>query len=182
MKIVLKNVRLAFGQGLFTPSSMEGSEPKFGSTFIFAKDHPAAKTMQDAIQQVATEKWGAKAPEILKSLKAGGKLCLRDGDIKANFDGFAGNLFVSSSNRARPTVLDRDKTPLTQQDGKPYSGCYVNVSLDLWSMDNKFGRRVNATLLAVQFASDGEAFSGGAAFSDDDFETIEGGDGDGLFD
>lgn len=183
MKVVLKKVRIAFSQGLWIPSAMEeGQEKKFSSTFLFAKDHPAVKQLSEAIQQVAAEKWNEKAKGVLTELKAGGKLCLRDGDVKASMEGFAGNMFVSASNRARPTVLDQSKHPLTQQDGKIYSGCYVNVSLDVWPQDhNKYGKRVNASLLAVQFDSDGDAFSGGAAFEDNDFDVIEGGE-DGLFD
>lgn len=181
MKVVIKDVRLAFANGLWTPSAQEeGQEKKFSCSLIFPKDHPAVKQLSEAIQQVAAEKWNEKAKGVLTELKAGGKLCLRDGDVKASMEGFAGNMFVSASNRARPTVLDQGKHPLTQQDGKIYSGCYVNVSLDVWPQDNKWGKRVNASLLAVQFVRDGEAFSGGAAFEDDDFEEIEGG-GDGLF-
>ena len=42
-------------------------------------------------------------------------------------------LFVSARNALRPLVVDVDKSPLTAQDGKPYSGCYVNASLELWA-------------------------------------------------
>lgn len=180
MKIVLKNVRVAFAQGLFTPSAVGDGEPTFGASFLLPKDHPQIKEISDVIQQVAKEKWNEKAGDLLKQLKATDKLCLHDGDTKASYEGFPGNFFVAANNRSRPTVVDRDKTPLTQQDGKPYSGSFVNVSLDVWAQDNKWGKRVNATLLAVQFAKDGESFSGGASFSDDDFEVVDGGD-DELF-
>lgn len=182
MKVVLRDVRLAFGQGVFEPSSIGDGEPSFGCSFLMPKDHPSVKEIGAAIQQVAKEKWQDKAPAMLSQLKATDKICLHDGDTKATYDGFAGNLFVSSSNRARPTVVDRNKTPLTQADGKPYSGCYVNAVVDVWPQDNKWGKRVNATLLGVQFVRDGEAFSGGATLADDDFDVVEGGEeADALF-
>jgi len=45
-----------------------------------------------------------------------------------------------------------------EENGKPYAGCYVNMSIRLWAQDNQFGKRVNAQLRAVQFVKDGEAF------------------------
>jgi hypothetical protein len=174
MKIVIKLARISFANGLFTPKAGEdGGEAKFSSAFIIPKDHPQVAEITAAMKEVAKEKWGAKADAIYTELKSANKLALHDGDTKASLDGYAGNLFLNGTNRSRPTVLDRDKTPLTQADGKPYSGSYVNVSLDLWAMDNKFGRRINAQLLAVQFAKDGDSFGGGAAFEDNDFEVVE---------
>lgn len=176
MKVVVNQVRISF-PNLFVPQKDDKGQDKYGAAFIIPKDHPDLKKVEECIKQVAAEKWADKAPGILTSLKASNKLCLHDGDAKAQYDGYAGNLYLSANNRARPVVLDRNKTPLTQQDGKPYSGCYVNVSLDVWAQDHAaHGKRINANVLAVQFAKDGEAFSGGAAFDDSDFETVEGDD------
>jgi hypothetical protein len=70
-------------------------------------------------------------------------------------------------------VIDRDKTPLTSADGRPYAGCFVNASVELWAQDNNFGKRINASLRGVQFFKDGDAFSGGGAASDDEFDSVE---------
>lgn len=175
-KIVIKNVRIAFANGLWKPyadPSNANAEPKFSCAFLLPKDHPQLPEIVKVMKAVAAEKWGAKAEATYTELKAANKVMLHDGDTKASYDGYAGNLFISANNRSRPVVLDQQKNPLTQADGKPYSGCYVNVSLDLWPQDNKYGKRINATLLAVQFSHDGEAFSGGESFEDGDFETIE---------
>jgi hypothetical protein len=70
--------------------------------------------------------------------------------------------------------LNKDKSPLTEADGVVYSGCYVNGIIDLWAQNNNYGKRINATLLGVQFAGDGEAFSsGGSSASADDFDDID---------
>ena len=173
MKVRLDNVRLAFAQ-LFEPRAFgeDGSDPAYGASFIFGKKHPAFKLVNDAIESVAKEKWEGKASEVLKSLRASDRICLHDGDGKPDYDGFPGNFFVATRNKARPLVIDRDKSPLTAGDGRPYSGCYVNATIDVWPQANKFGKRINATLSGVQFFKDGDAFTGAPPASLDDFEDL----------
>jgi hypothetical protein len=171
MKIALSNVRLAFPQ-LFEAKAFQGSEPAFAASFIMPPNHPAVKQIHAAIDEIGQNKWGGKWPAIKKELTAKDKLPIHDGDTKANYSGFEGNLFVSSRNKVRPLVLDRDKTPLTQSDGKPYAGAFVNASIELWCQDNEYGKRINATLRGVQFYKDGEAFAGGGSASDDEFEDL----------
>ena len=109
---------------------------------------------------------------ILKALRSADKTCLHSGDLKANYDGFEGMLYISARNSLRPLVIDVNKSPLTGEDGKPYAGCYVNASLELWAQDNNYGKRINATLMGVQFYKDGESFTGGGVASEDDFDDI----------
>jgi hypothetical protein len=172
MKISLKNVRLAF-PALFEAKAVNaGDKPAFGASLILAKNDPQVKAINDAIDAAAQAKWGAKAGAVLKELRGKDKVCLHDGDTKATYAGFEGNMFVSARNPARPTVVNRDKTPLTEQDGVVYAGAYVNVVLELWAQDNNYGKRVNATLMGVQFFKDGEAFTGGGVADADDFDDL----------
>jgi hypothetical protein len=179
MLVKLKNVRLAFPQ-LFEAKAFNGEgEPAYTAAFIFSKDDAAYKDVEAAIEAVAKEKWGAKAAQELKALKAADKTPLHDGDTKADYDGYAGNFFVSSRGKTRPLIIDRDKTPLTAADGKPYAGCFVNANIEIWPMANAFGKRICATLKGVQFYADGEAFSGSAPATPDDFESDDS-DGESL--
>ena len=66
--------------------------------------------------------------------------------------------------------------PLTAADGRPYAGCYVIANVELWAQDNNYGKRINASLRGVQFLRDGDAFSGGGAASEDEFDEVEGSD------
>ena len=180
MKITLKNVRLAF-PALFEAKTVAGEgDPAFSATFILAADSPSIAEVNAAIDAVAKEKWGAKADGILKSARASGKVCLRSGDDKAQYDGFEGNFYISARSKVRPLIADRDKTPLTEQDGVIYAGCYVYAVLELWAQDNNYGKRVNAQLKTVQFFRDGDAFSGGGRpGTEDDLEDLtEGADAD----
>lgn len=176
MKILLRNVRIAF-PSLFEAKTVNGEgEPAFSATFIIPTDHPAVADINKAIEAVAKEKWGAKAADTLKIIKAKGNTCLRDGADKANYDGFEGNFYMSSRSKQRPLVLDRDKSPLVDADGKPYAGCFVNATVELWAQDNNFGKRVNAQLKAVQFDHDGDAFGGGGVpATPDDFDDLTSG-------
>jgi hypothetical protein len=98
-----------------------------------------------------------------------------DGDLK-DFNGAAGHMIVSATRALKdgpPKIVGRDgKTIITESSGLIYSGVYVNMSIDVWAQDNKFGKGIRAGLVAVQFVKHGEAFGGAAAATSDDFEDI----------
>ena len=183
--VMLRNVRGSF-LNLFQPKpSDDGGAAKYNGAFILEADVPETEDnltkIDTAMKTAAKEKWGAKAADIFKSLKAGGKLALKDGDTKAEYAGFAGNMFFSASNAVKPTLVDNVLDPSTRKprrldesDGKVYSGAYFNVKVAFWAQDNKYGKRINAELQGVQFHADGERFGGGGAVaSEDDFEAEE---------
>lgn len=172
MEVKLENVRLSF-PALFEAKGFPGTDKKaYSSAFLMEKDSAMAKAISAAQKTVADEKWGGKAPAVLKSLPAD-KLVLKDGNSKTEYAGYENMVFINASNAIRPTVIDRDKTPLTASDGKPYGGCYVNAIVDVWAQDNQYGKRVNATLKGVQFFKDGDAFGASGIASADAFEDIE---------
>lgn len=173
MKILLKNARLAFPV-LFTPQTVNGEgEPAFSASFLIEKNHPQIAEINAAMLEAAKGKWGAKGQEFFDRAKAADKVALHNGDLKNEYEGFSGMLYISSRNKTRPTVFDKDRTPLVVSDGKPYAGCYVNASIEFWAQDNKYGKRINASLRGVQFVRDGDAFSGGGAASEDEFESLD---------
>lgn len=176
-RILLKDVRLAF-PNLFEPTTVNGEgKPRYSATFILPADHPQLEEIRQKIEAVAKDKWKDKAAAVLQSLYKTGKVALHDGEEKAQYDGFAGNLFVTASapEHAAPIVIDRDRSPLTQRSGRPYAGCYVNASLEFWAQDNAYGKRINCTLRGVQFYKDGDSFSAGRPASADEFDVVEDG-------
>jgi hypothetical protein len=181
MKILLKDVRLAFPNIWKASAPKGGGEVAFSASFLIPKDHKQLPEIKKAMLALAKEKWGAKGDSVYKALDAADKLALHDGDAKAEYEGFEGNLFVSSRSRVRPSVFDQQRQELTEADGKPYSGCYVNASIELWAQDNSYGKRVNAQLRGVQFLRDGDAFAGGGKAADaEDFDEIGTADEDDL--
>jgi hypothetical protein len=172
MKIKLNNVRLSFPQ-LFEAKTVNGEgKPAFSAAFTLNPKDPQIKAINAAIDAVAAEKWGAKAEAVLKTIRAADKACLHSGDLKANYDGFEGMMYVSARNSLRPLVLDSNRALLDADSGRPYAGCYVNVSLELWAQDNNYGKRVNATLAGVQFYRDGESFAGGGIAGIEEFDDL----------
>lgn len=166
----LKNIRLSFDH-LHQPQVQPDGKKSYGASFIFPASHPAKVEIDAAIKQVAKDKWGAKADAELKALTAAGRVCLRDGDSKV-YDGYPGNWFISASSKTRPQVIDKDTSPLDASSGRPYGGCYVVASIEVWAQDNAFGKRINATLRWVQFMRDGDAFGGGKPVSPDEFAPL----------
>jgi hypothetical protein len=153
------------------PQQGEG-KAKFSVVAIIPRDHPQLAEIKAAMSETAVAKWGAKAGETLKALQAGDRLCLHDGDAKSDKAGYAGNLFINASNELRPLVVGPSQEVLTAADGKPYSGSYGNIIVEFWAQDNKFGKRVNASLMGAQHVKDGDRLSGGGIAAADDFEAI----------
>jgi len=179
MKVKLVNVRTAF-LSIFEPKSVNGEgDPRYSGAFIVDPKSANVKTMDAAILAVATEKWKDKAPAILKKLTEEGKVAFkkspRTNEAGEPYAGFEGMYSVNAGNKSRPLVIDRDKTPLTAADGKPYSGCFVDANIEFWAQDNQYGKRINATLRGVQFRADGDAFGGGAPASSDEFDDLSDG-------
>ncbi|MCR5894486.1 MULTISPECIES: ssDNA-binding protein [Burkholderia] len=181
--VKLKNARLAFPD-LFTPTQVNGQGPfAFRAAFLMDEDAPVylkqndgswkQTTMAKAIEDVTVEKWKNKATAIVNSIKGNPQQCCwYDGNIKS-YDGYEGNFVLSASRpqeKGRPLVLDADTTPLTEQDGKPYAGCYVDATVELWPQDNKHGKGLRSTLRGVQFVKNGDAFSAGTPVDADEFE------------
>lgn len=174
MKIKLENVRLSF-PGLFKAEAFKpGDDPKFKATFLIPKDSVTAAAVEKAIKETAQFKWGAKADAALKGMRNNpNKFCYQDGDTKT-YDGYEGMMALSAKNGKRPLVIDRDRSPLTEADGKPYAGCYVNASVEFFAYENS-GNGISASVLGVQFVRDGDSFGGGSTASEDDFADIAAG-------
>ena len=182
LKLLLENVRVG-GHSFYKASAFDkDDDPKFSGSFIMDKDSDAAKKAKAGIMAMAVDKWGEAGKQTCKALFAGDKVCLHDGALKADKEGYGEErYYLNASNKARPTLLDRSRNATTEADSILYPGCYVNVIVELWAQDNKWGKRVNAELKGVQFVGDGDRLGGGAPATADDFpelddEGTEGGD------
>lgn len=161
-KIHLKNVRLSF-PSLFRRAQFNGEDGKYEATFLFDKKNKKLKATLDKAITKAIKSSGVKVPKD--------KRCLKDGD-DVEYDGYEGVWSIKASQSRRPTVIDRDRTPVTEDDNVLYAGCYVNAIIDLWIQNNSFGKRVNANLYGVQFVKDGDAFGMGPVDVTDDFDDL----------
>ena len=178
-RVKLENVRIAFPslwrKATFGGGTADEKSTKFEATFLINKsDTETLAKIKGAINQALIKKYGDKE-SFPPGITSSGRCCFRNGDDVA-YDGFAGHMSLKCANKVRPSVINRDKSALTEEDGVVYGGCYVNVSFDIWIQDNSYGKKVNANLYAVQFAGDGEPFGAGSIPEGiiDDFDEIEG--------
>lgn len=173
MKIKLQNVRLSF-PSLFHKAVFNGEETKYEATLLIPKDSPQVAEIKKAIDaKLKSDFEGKKLPTD--------KICFKDGD-EFDYDGYQGHYSFKAGNNKRPIVIDKDKSPLTEDDERIYAGCYVNAIVELWSQNNQWGKRINANLLGVQFAKDGEPFGdGGTSASADDFDVVGSDEDDDMF-
>ncbi len=163
--IKLKNVRLSF-PSLFRKASFQGVETKYEATFLL--DKTEHRETIDAISKAIAEMLKENKTKLSPD-----KICLKDGD-DVEYEGYAGTMTLKASNKNRPLVIGRDRSPLTEDDNVVYSGCYVDAVVNLWFQDNGFGKRINASLEGVQFRGDGTPFGDGSAkASVSDFDVIE---------
>lgn len=167
MNIKLSNVRLSFPALHRPKAGPDGGEPKFSATFLLDKKTDAAqiKQLQDAIDSLIASELKGKRPK---------GVCLHDGSEKPETDGYGDSvMYVSASSKTRVPLVDRNLTPLTEDDNKPYAGCYVNASIRLWAQDNQYGKRINAALRAVQFVKDGNSFGEGSVDVEREFAALD---------
>lgn len=169
----IADARLAFPNLFKAKAGPDGGEPSFSAALIIPPNHPIIPKLNAAFERLAKEKWGEKGPAIVKQLRAQDRLALHDGATKAGYAGYDGNLFINTRSKMRPTVVDRNKVPLSEEDGKVYAGCYVNALIELWAQDSQsYGKRINAQLRGVQFSRDGDAFSAGSVAGEDEFADL----------
>lgn len=173
--------RLSYAD-IFTPRAFEkGKEDsaKYKTLVLIPKNTEQGKKdfaeLQRASAAAKKEKWADKVPTLTPD-----KLFVKDGDTLGKEE-TVGMWVVAASDDAAPQVLDRDGvTELTEKDGKVYSGSYARVIINVWCQDNKYGKRVNANLRAVQFVAHGEAFGKGRVDARQAFGSLEDDDVAGL--
>lgn len=181
MQITLKNVRLAF-PAIAAPQAFGDGEPAYGAKLIIDPDSPAAKALEDAVQKEADAKWSSKASAVLKRLERDGKIAYVKDEYRSKktdepYAGFEGMHYVNTRNaKDQPTVFTKFGEKITSKseiERLAYSGAYVNASIDVWAMDNKWGQRLNCSLRGIMLTGEGENFGGGnGSATENDFADL----------
>lgn len=197
MKIKIRNARMSFND-LFTAKAQAGGQPKFSITAICGDDTTITYTngkgesvtkphsaLTNIVEHVAVEKWG-KAPAKMKNYaynKADGSTTRdeytnNDGDYWAGFD--SETFYVSAGKRedmaknGQMTVLDQHRQPIAANSGLLYSGCYINLIVDVYAYESdQGGNGVTASLEGVQLLKAGEPFGAKTIDAADEFDDEE---------
>ena len=130
------------------------------------KDAEQIKMIKTKISDMIKEHFKGKHP-------GADKLCLKDGAYKPNTDGYGdGMVFLSSSNLSKPRVVDQSRNDIDKGDPRIFGGVYVVGVVTLWAQDNEWGKRINASLEAVQYARTGKSFGSPPLNIDDAFDDL----------
>lgn len=172
MTVKIKNATISFVNDLFVP----GKYGEYAAHAIIAPDHPQIQEIKDAMKAAAIQKWGGEGAKIYATLELADRLALKDGN-KVTWDGYAGKMYIKGKRPGDgppPTVLDQGKRPLTQKDGKIYSGARVNFHVSFYGSSHPTGgKRVSCNLTGVQLVSDGVRLSGSGPSSLNEFDEVE---------
>lgn len=172
MDIKLKNVRLSFPTIWSAKEYKPGDgKPRFDATFLVVPGSENDKAIQAAIIAEAQAQYDKKAAANLTAWKNNNnKHAYTDGNLK-EYDGYEGMMALSCHAKTRPLIVDRDRSPLTEADGRPYAGCYVNATVSIYAQGGE-NPGIRASFSGIQFCGDGDAFGGGRPAAIDDFEDL----------
>ena len=176
VELTLKNLRLSFPT-LFEPKEFKPGDgkPRWSATFLVEPGSEADQKIEAAIIEAAKEEWPKDWQKRLAALKGQkNQYCYLDGNTKT-FDGYEGMMALASHRSGKtkagsntpPLIVDKDpKKQLTEKDGKPYAGCYVNAKVSIYAQSGE-NPGMRCSFSVIQFAKDGDAFSNSKPSADD---------------
>jgi len=145
--IIIKEARCSFPR-LYGAEVREGDTFGPGITLVLEQAKHSAVLAEIKAEIRATI---ANDTKLKKAPPTGDRLCLRKPD-RDELKYKDGNLILKANSQRPPIVLGPDgRTVMDEASNQIYSGCYVNVKVEIWGQANKWGKRVNAKLIAVQY-------------------------------
>ncbi|UAA38208.1 DUF2815 family protein [Paraneptunicella aestuarii] len=171
--IMIKNVRVSFPH-LFRRPINNGEEGRCGATLMLdpVGNKAAIELLENQIAELIQTRF--KGAEVSSD-----KICIRDGEQKSRPE-YKGYKVLSANCKEKPLVISTDGKGviLNEAESPIYAGCYVNAKIRLWTQSNHYGKRINAELVAIQFAQHGEPLDGtyvSVADAMDGFADLNGG-------
>lgn len=172
-KVNLKNVRVCFLKiwERDTPKQ-DGQKPAYRAVILLDKEDPQVDKVEAAARAVLTDKLKSEKNAdkwMDRHYAQDSKECaVRDGDERDEVtEEFEGMLYINAKSFKQPIIQTSLGEKQTEQgltvegdeiEGQEiYSGCYCNVSLDIWAWNNTNGKGLGAGLLGLRFREDGEA-------------------------
>ena len=168
---------------LHEPKGIQGdpnSKKRYSIVMLFPKDTDF-EPLKARIMEVAKEKWGDKAVDVLRKQSNSDKRIFKDqGEMAERFAGFEeGCIYLQAGNEKKPGLVGKKAGPdgtlieITDEDVF-YSGCYAIASLRPFAWEHPVGGKgVSLSLNNVQMIKEGERLGGGRTRPSDDFEAYE---------
>lgn len=177
--------------GICLDGGEEGNPDNFVTEIVYTNAKGEKVTapydkLSDLIDHVAKEKFGKVPPKLVNWAfnKADGSTS-RDEYVDKEgeyYEGFSEDTYyISAAKQAKMvkdgvlTVLDQLREPIAPNSGKIFSGCFVNLVVDLYAMAGKNGSKdsVQASLEGVQLKKKGAALGFTQIDAADDFDEEE---------
>lgn len=137
-------------------NKMNGKEEYFVRVLVPKDNIEAIKAIKDAIHDVATDKWGAKADAMLKTMR----VPLMDGDVnKAGDEVYKGMYYFNAKTTTKPSVVDLTCNPIMNKEDF-YSGCWGAFNGQVWAYDNAYGKGISISLGNLMKMEDDEHIGG----------------------
>lgn len=189
-ELILRNVRLSYAYLSQPKAAIGGGKPRYSANFILEPGHPQLDAVRKAIKEIETSEFAGKTLQ-------GNDTCLRDGNTRTDddnvvIDGYANAHYISGARaeaRKAPRVVNKAKRDVRPGDSDfPESGDYVNVIVNLFSINGKndkkgdasYGKKVCCEIGTVQLEAKGEPLGGGGGFGSLDSLPGEAEDNDDL--
>lgn len=170
--------RLSF-PALARPEAPKGTDNKrYSATILIDKGSADDKKIREAMKEVAMEKWGDKFTDKLwQRITTDSKLCFyTDGDLK-DYPSHNGKMAAAAHSKitSRPSCFNQRREKLDTEEIEQlfYPGCYVYAVISIWAQDNQHGKGIRASLSGIQFAKNGESFTGSKVSDGSEFDVIE---------
>lgn len=170
-EIMIKNARLSYPHLFVASAFAPGQDPKYSASFLISEDDKQTKAIEEAMLEAVEAKWPGKGAKMLASFETRSKAVKQGSKVKPDDESYEGQIVISANNKSRPLVVNKDRTPLTEDDGVIYAGCRVNAKVRFYAYDN-VAKGVSAQLLGVQFFGDDSPLAGSAVAKTDDFEDL----------
>lgn len=199
-RTIVKRVKhgALFSDGTIRIERVRASYPHIGKAYEGENDEGKA-TQSYGVQGLAPKKEYREVKDLIvgqinKLLKenriekiAADKKFIKDGDLMAK-DETEGMWVIGAREIKPPQIRGPKLDPKTgkaqrltpeQSVGVFYGGCYVTILLRPWFQNHrKYGKRVNANLVAIQFIADGEPFGEGRISEEDVDDSFDGEEAD----
>lgn len=184
--IILENVRLSFFYGFRPFRSKDDSGKETVNYCVHAlmdPTHPGVAKYKQAQRELAELAWPGQGVTTLTNLAARDRLALHDGSVtKPGNEEYAGKVYVSANSKVRPGIYVTQggaNVPILDESHPqaPYSGSWGNVMVAIYAQGSqkkpsKFGQRINAQFMGVQFLRHDTRFGGGRVAKADEFGVV----------
>jgi hypothetical protein len=144
---------------LFDHKNMDGSQKALLSA------------MKKAANDLAVEKFGVGLGKRHESGKIVGSPFRASEEKPRHYP--EGMIFCKFSSKSAPNVVDRSKSPITEQSGDVYAGCWARLSYSVYKYDKSGNIGIAFGLNNLQKIGDDEPFGTARTTADDDFDAID---------